>query len=309
MLQRVATKTASLAYSYLYRLCNHSFEGITGAARNQQAFLSRNIKLLAAAGRASVGKVEELTESDAIRFNSKDDTLPLLNQYQISQGSLPRVTSYLDSIDNAASTLEVIMPNIPTFPITEITWSSFASYFGLSLGDQLTFVICPTKVHQNGANVTLTEFNPDAMILQRIVFSGADGLDGVAFTAGTGTILSRLTNLNPSTDISLISSITSTGNIFQILFDHVPGLYIEYNEVDEDVTIIGASGVIASRYENGQWRRSTEFLKVFGVDTVGDPYSTCPIRLIVPSSVTLGVAIRSYHAQVTSSLYLNQSTE
>lgn len=311
MLQRVATKTASLAYSYLYRLCNHSFEGVTGSARNQQAFLSRNIKLLAAAGRASVDSVEELTESTAIRFNSKGDTLPLLNQYQISQGSLPRVTSYLDKIDNLACSIDVVLPNVASLPATEVSWSKFASYLGLNLGDQLTFVVCPVKVHQTGINISATEFNPDAMILQRIVFSGADGLDGVALSAGSNSVTQRLTNLNPSTDISAVSEIMSTGNILNVAFDNVPGLTAsqDASEVDEDVTIIGACGVIASRYENGQWRRSTDFLKVFGVDTVGTDYYDSGLRLITPSSVTLGVAIRSYMSQVTSSLYLNQATD
>lgn len=82
MVSRVKLTTVQRAYSVLKPICDHSFEGAVGEARNQLMFVGYNLKVLSAV------IDEEPNPAECYNFNQKTQMRMLPNNYMMSYGTL-----------------------------------------------------------------------------------------------------------------------------------------------------------------------------------------------------------------------------
>lgn len=96
MVSRVKLTTVQRAYSVLKPICNHSFEGAVGEARNQLMFVGYNLKVLSAL-------IEnEPDPAECYNFNQKTQMRMLPNKYMVSYGTLlPCTWSFAGSTDGS----------------------------------------------------------------------------------------------------------------------------------------------------------------------------------------------------------------
>lgn len=267
---RVILSTMAKAYSILRPICDHSFEGISGASRNQKEFAKFNIRML-----------QDLAPSGNGNFNPRTVFTPLVNPYLVSKGSLPAF--YLISLGNG----QYIETKFPQgLGTDDPSYRDLFNVMGWSDGGQITVLMCCG--------------DPQSEILVfkyvRFVFKVGSLLRNTTGTAALDTQL-FLTE-GSGQDISLQFNCT-------IESENTDGLYIDSTAEGDFVTGVkfltpstylgaeplAAATVINSTLVGNVWKRSTQSL--FLVNDGGD------------DNYTLDKAIASYEATKNSSLYLN----
>lgn len=287
MVQRIIMSTVGKAYSFMQPICNHSFEGFEIGQMSQRKFMEVNVGIL----RDSVANVLEypvesaIKSSTAYNFSFKNDYAPVLNNYQISAGSLP-------SIALAPVTEEGVTGYLPIIPInglsetpTGTTYQEFCDLLGLQRGDQLTFI-------QVTHEITNRTHDPDILTgfrYCRVILDPASGDMSVPLTSN-----GRINDPNEKNEGTFLSvrlqaqSETQPAGLFFVVSNvNVPGRNDMY---------IAASAVILSRQVGNKWLRSTQFLM--------PRYSSGSQNL---KSSTLGLAYETYKIGASSDLYLNQA--
>lgn len=283
MLQRSVMKTTSLAYSLMAPICDHSFQGQQEGTPNQSRFTKLNSELL----RAQLGDIfaagipEQVFSSKKTNYAGKYNTMPVINPYQVSEGSLPGV-----EINRVGLTLRL-------FPLSiaegdAVTYQQVADALGLQQGDQLTFLFAYTDDTEGGANGVFSSFE-----YARVILSPAGGNMGVGFVAGDGW--AEVMNANDANE----------GTV-----------YFQYNgesvNIQPKATLaqfygglkrsLAAYAVIVSRLDNGTWKRSSETLHL--ISNTG----TTSTGLLHDAQVfPMGTAATSWLTGADSSLYLNQA--
>ena len=286
LLQRVVMSTVSGSYSLMQDICDHSFQGEQQGTQNQSRFIRRNVALLRAtlAAEINAGDEHTITSSNKTNFSVKGSTLPEMNAYQVSEGTLlPVQTTF------AGSAFGLIVPGISS--ITDApTYQQVIDGLGLQRGDQLTFLVLSCN---DLDPISETESTFNGFKFARVILDPSDGeMSGTFLSTGgiahpnernEGDITCEWANIE---NVGVVLKFTTAG------IDVLPG----------KESTMAAAAVIVSRQAGGIWLRSTQSL-VIRPDAV-----TTPGHLITDAHTHfLGDAVLSYMADTSSSLYLNQA--
>lgn len=226
IIQRIIMHTVMNAYAAMKSICDHSFEGQAAGRDTMGYFLKNNIQIC----RESIQRMQ----NQGVDFYDMYNFLPLgkkdfvANAYQISMGSLPRVT-----VNMANERLAAVIP-----AITANTYQGVIDALGLQRGDQLTFC----TVVEQGDGVT-KEFR-----FSRVILDPTDPTTHLQAPLSTPFIAQGAVNFpsvrNEGT-VRFDNDLTS-GLVFTEIADHQEGVI--------------AAAVIVSRQQGDAWLRSTAYL-------------------------------------------------
>lgn len=282
--QRSILKTVSQFYAMISGIADHSFEGVQAGAEGQAAFQSANVRLLREKvlnSNVNLSDPASILSATIYNFSTKDNAYPLYNPYVISQGSLGSI-----EYDWGAN-LPVIKYQGAALP-SEPTYQEFINAFGLSRGDQLTFVWF------YGNDETLSEAGKfTSWEISRLILDPANGSMTTKLWTGGEAGGSPFEIGSPNQ--------ANTGRIF---LDSTNQGEISFAPASSALGSVGdnpcgvACAVILSRRVGSSWKRSTQIVKGrTGLDN----------SLL---SWNLGDAAASFMDAGTSSpLYLNQATD
>lgn len=268
---RVILSTMAKAYSVLRPICDHSFEGVNGASRNQKEFAKFNIPVL-----------QDLARNGNGSFNPKGLFAALPNPYVISKGSLPRFTYVSGGRDIIVNFPRLIIHLIPTI-------GEFFDAMGWTDGGQLTFCALITDSDSDeGVRFTYS----------RMVFKLGDRFNG---SSDPTAVLTRETPLyktrGTAQDIlyDFAYSTEQSENVADLKFTPMEAEGGSLEGISaEDFTggvaglQVGACAVINSTLVGNTWKRSTQ--SMFTLNDAG---------------ITIEEAMASYATTQDSSLYLN----
>lgn len=268
---RVILSTMAKAYSVLRPICDHSFEGVNGASRNQKEFARYNIPMLQDQARNGLGS-----------FNPRNVFAALPNLYIMSKGSLPRL-GYHHGKDSA----EVLFPTPTVRLIPSI--GDFFDAMGWVDGGQIT--ICSLILdHAGGEAVRFT--------YSRMVFKlGAPfyGSTSAADVLTRNTPLYKSSGTAPTILYDFAYNLTESTNINDLKITPLEGdggrlSGIKFANIVEDGSayVMGGFAAINSTLEGNTWKRSTQQMQ-----TIDD------------SGISIEEAMDSYTTIQNSSLYLN----
>lgn len=281
MLQRIVLNSASKAYSLMQPIVNHSFEGVQGVARNQQRFMLLNTSAFRdklAAVITNPTEAEALA-STAHSFSFKGDFYPQLNEYLISEGTLPRQVVRCNSASSPRFQLRM-----PVNLEDVISYADVIEALDVQPGDQLTFI---GLGHQYGSAETYDQVS--AFAFARVILEPAGGDFEVNFLGDDD----RPNDPSPKNegDVSLSILSDADGHYIQFSFNSMT------NTVSEDIPTMVGAAVILSRFESGRWRRSAQTIvpAIFGGS------------LPALDTATFGAAYASYLTGDSSNLFLNGS--
>lgn len=281
MAQRVIMSTVGKAYSLMAPIADHAFQGRAEGTQCQSRFTELNVALLrrAAAEALNDGSAEAIITSQASNFNGKGDSLPALNPYIISEGSLPS-----PRLQNTAGGIGIRL-GIQTSP-SAVTYGDIINALGAQRGDQLTIVLLTTDQSEAGVDAGVA----NGFHFCRIILDPSEGDLTTPFlqTPGSGDTNYYVNMPNAKNEGSVNFEIGS-GTGEDILITKVDGIGYSQTQYAE-----GAVGAILSRKSGDLWQRSTSALILYtaGFDT---------------QIHYLGDAVLSYMSDAGSSLYLNQA--
>lgn len=280
LLQRCVVSTAVKAYSPLITVCDHAFQNYVGPLKNHQRFMRLNIKKLREVALSLVSSWSPIKWKSYNLGNwaLKDDTNIPINSLVVSEGDLPTIYARFGAYSSGANEAPGINLNAdPTSSAVEaMTYQSFCDTFGLSAGDQLTFILQTNK--QDTGYV-------DRTFISRIILMPSNGnMQELMFTKYAGTTGIYTLNL-PNAE--------NYGSTYFKTTDYSTILHVLPYEKINDLSNIGSFAIITSRFENNMWRRSNSELIV---------------NPDIADIETLQSAVASYLKADTSSLYLNQAT-
>lgn len=285
LLQRVILKTSAGAYSMLQEITNHSFQGLAEGTPSQSRFTELNVKYFRTLLKEEIesGVAEEILGSLKTNFASKSTSLPEMNPYVVSEGSMG---SQMVQFVGGLFGLMFVVPQAGATAAT-LTYQQVVDGLGLTRGDQITF-LCLSTDDSEGTG----KFN--GFRYARVILEPSDGDMSSTFFAD-GAI--NKPNARNEGNVSL-AFVVADGEVPAHLTFSIEGI----DTAAAKVNSVAAATVIASRLVGGTWQRSKQSL-VMRPDTV---------------SVTghlqwewgidyLADAIASYMAMTESSLYLNQA--
>lgn len=281
MLQRIVLNSASKAYSLMQPIVNHSFEGVQGVARNQQRFMLLNTSAFRDKLAAVITNPteEEALASTAHSFSFKGDFYPQLNEYLISEGTLPRQVVRCNSASSPRFQLRM-----PVNLEDVISYADVIEALDVQPGDQLTFI---GLGHQYGSAETYDQVS--AFAFARVILEPAGGDFDVNFLGDDD----RPNDPSPKNegDVSLSILSDADGHYIQFSFNSMT------NTVSEEIPSMVGAAVILSRFEAGRWRRSAQTIvpAIFGGS------------LPALDTATFGAAFASYLTGDSSNLFLNGS--
>lgn len=281
MLQRIVLNTSSKAYSLMRQIVDHSFEGVSVRGRNQQRFMQLNTTMLRDKLADVIADPTEINalSSAALSYAFKGDFNPPLNEYIISEGTLPRMI--VETQSNAGTHLVLRLPlNLESVN----SYADVIEALGIQQGDQLTFIMVGHNYDRDIPNDQL-----DAFYYARVIMEPASGDMNINFL----TDEDRANDPNPKNqgEVSLQLSSDSDGWFIEFYFPGMSGTA----SGSTPVPVGGA--VILSRFESGRWRRSPQSI-VFGAFGPDAP---------LLDNQTFGAAFASYLTGDSSNLYLNGS--
>lgn len=263
VLTRVILSTVSKSYSRLQGIVDHSFEGYKVGGKNQQRFNKVNADLLRTLYRAAASEGRDIGN-----FNAKGFMGALINQYQVSEGSLPPqvYTLLMAASGKGAAVMPLLV--ISDTAGSETSYRQVCEMLGLPLGAQLTFMNVIGK--KNTAEISRVKVG-------RVVLEPANGNYDSAFLSD-----GAIQQPNAKNEMTGFDIIADAG-----------GAQIGYTDINTAVEELLGVAVIASVYEGEKWRRSTQ--SIVYQDGVVD------LNLI-------STAIESWQtaSDVSSPLYLNQ---
>ena len=275
MLQRVCMKTSSTAYSMFRPLTDHSFQGLAQGTPSQSRFTELNIARMRQqlAQEIESGNPEDILTSTETNFAAKQNTLPMMRDYQLSEGTLPSVIPFYDS--NFAS-----MPVPDALISSEFTYQQICDKLGLERGDQLTFILFACDDRED---YITGEFNQ--MRYARIILEPNDGDMTSAF-------------INPDTGAVNKPNVKNEGNV---LFTYGNGFmsYVFPGTGWQKNTAHALCGtaIITSRHTGGVWQRSNSSIVLAPASALQWDHNVA----------LLSDAIYSYLTDESSTLYLNQA--
>lgn len=285
LLQRVILKTSAGAYSMLQEITNHSFQGLAEGTPSQSRFTELNVKYFRTLLREEIesGVAEEILGSLKTNFASKSTSLPEMNPYVVSEGSMG---SQMVQFVNGLFGLMFVVPQAGATAAT-LTYQQVVDGLGLTRGDQITF-LCLSTDDSEGTG----KFN--GFRYARVILEPSDGdMTSTFFVDG---VINK-PNARNEGNISL-AFVVASGDVPAHLTFSIEGI----DTAAAKVNSVAAATVIASRLVGGTWQRSKQSL-VMRPDTVsinGHLQWEWGIDYLAD-------AIASYMTMTESSLYLNQA--
>lgn len=287
MVQRIIISSVGKAYSFMQAICNHSFEGFESTQESQRKFMEVNVGILRdkCADVLAYPVESAIKSSTVFNFSFKNDYAPVLNNYQISAGSLPPIALATDPREEVSGYMQIIsIPDLPA-DTENITYQQFIDLLGLMRGDQLTFIqVTHDTSHRDHDRDILTGFR-----FCRVILDPAGGDMTIPF------IVDGEINDPNERNEGTFASIRLTANGVT----EPKGLLFVLSNVSvagSSDRALAASAVILSRQVGNRWLRSTQFLM---------PRYTSGNSVL--SHSTLGLAYESYKIGASSDLYLNQA--
>lgn len=285
LMQRVILKTSAGAYSMLQELTNHSFQGLAEGTPSQSRFTELNVKYFRTLLKDEIesGVAEEILASNKTNFASKATSLPEMNPYVVSEGSMG---SQMVQFVGGLFGLMFVVPQAGATAAT-LTYQQVVDGLGLTRGDQITF-LCLSTDDSEGTG----KFN--GFRYARVILEPSDGDMSSTFFA-EGAI--NKPNTRNEGNISL-AFVPVAGEVPAHLTFSIEGIDTAAGKVNS----VAAATVIASRLVGGTWQRSKQSL-VMRPDTVsvnGHLQWEWGIDYLAD-------AIASYMTMTESSLYLNQA--
>lgn len=221
--QRMVVSAASVFYSHFSEILDHSFEGLTEGAKNQERFM----KLA-------------LTQKQA-PYVDKGTAYLVPGIYQISEGGLTATPTDFRADGNKQSPVySQIVPHTGGIKLTEDNMYDLALFLQdnpmFKEGDQLTYVLF-------------------------MRMSTADG-ERYYYILGRGWLNEITDNKAPKMKaISAFSSSQASLNGITVSAGESDNSLVFYHN-DDDATEIVAAGVIVSRWQNSKWMRNNCTLAV-----------------------------------------------
>lgn len=287
LLQRVVMSTVSGAYSMMSEITDHSFQGQQLGTENQSRFIQRNVALLRSqlAEEINAGDMETITSSAKANYSVRGATLPEMNPYQVSEGTLLPVETVF-----AGGLYGLRVPGISSIADAP-TYQQVVDGLGLQRGDQLTFLALSTNDTEGAGVEVNSTFN--GFKFARVILDPSNGDMSGAFLS-TGAVANP--NVRNEGDITFSwATVEGVGTVLQF---NVPGI----NTAAGTVSTMAAATVIVSRQSGGVWQRSTQQLVIRPALT-----SVVGHLQFDAESHYLGDAVLSYMDETSSSLYLNQA--
>lgn len=285
LLQRVILKTSAGAYSMLQEITNHSFQGLAEGTPSQSRFTELNVKYFRTLLKDEIesGDAAEILGSLKTNFASKATSLPEMNPYVVSEGSMG---SQMVQFVGGLFALMFVVPQAGATAAT-LTYQQVVDGLGLTRGDQITF-LCLSTDDAEGTG----KFN--GFRYARVILEPSDGDMATTFF-DNGAI--NKPNTRNEGNISL-AFVPAAGDVPAHLTFSIEGIDTAAGKVNS----VAAATVIASRLVGGTWQRSKQSL-VMRPDTV-----SITGHLQWEWGIDyLADAIASYMTMTESSLYLNQA--
>lgn len=261
---RALLNTLGTAYGYLRGIVDHSFQGKSGRLANMREFFKLNQGVARATGSVSPSGTDE-----GFNFNFKGETLMRPNPLKIATGTLPAVN--IEEVKSGTPSV-VVGFGIKGWQ-EEMSYNDVVNLLGLEKGDQLTFVGVADPEFVGVRSDSNMPRSYGVLLFCRVILEPASGDMTTNFLDGE-----VINSPNPRNQGYI--EIDANGCI---QMTHLPA------------SNFIAFGVIVSRYDNGQWKRSNCQM------LVGEDYV---------SSNTMSEVYESYmqNEEVPSSdLYLNQA--
>lgn len=282
LVQRVCLKTVAQAYSLMQELCDHSFQGLQEGTPNQSRFMKVNLADLRQklADEINSGDAVIISSSEKTNYASKETSLPVINDYIISEGTLSPLPVSARPSQGISLNFALRVPNVPTY-------EDVIRELGIQRGDQLTVVSLTTDDTEAGE---LSRGCFTGFYYARIIMEPAGGDLTVPFYAD-----GEVNDPNPRNEGSLnVVGVNEAGNY--------TGLVVTAGaarDVPNFTNSMVAGTVILSRLTGSVWQRSTQRLVLSDPDVIGGlkNFEVWP----------LGDAVMSFVSEANSSLYLNQA--
>lgn len=278
LVQRIVAMTASRAYSLMINIVDHSFQYKSVGTGNQSEFMKQNVAAL----RDKLADIianptqEAVDTSSAHNFSYPSQSLPPINEYIVSAGSLPSVDLRVPAVGEAWR----IWVRIGS-AVTSPTYQDICDGLGLQAGDQLTFITATHDFSQAFGD-TYNGFE-----YARVILSPASGDMSAAFFNGAD-----INDPNPRNEGYVNLYIETEGSTKYLSFDIINGCGLPRTQSPRAMAGVA---VIVSRQGTTDWLRSAEHL------------SLCPEAAEL-NGQTIGEAVSELkHAEPRSSLYLNQA--
>lgn len=280
--QRVILKTASLAYSYLQDIANHSFEGFSEGTPNQSRFVSLAVAQMRGqvADVLQSGSDQEILDSDAINFSNAQETYPVLRPYQIAEGSLSQLSLRDRESTPTASFALSGSGSVTAAADGDMTYAQACQYLGVDQGDQVTLCFL---LWTGGVYLDSPCFS--RMVTARIIMEPADGDMSKKFWVRS--------NANPRDEVPdgfVISGEVGATAAIASLYVDTPFAYAQATPLEGAVAAYAA---IHSKKVGDMWLRSNAQFAV--------------VNNIIYQGAQFGSAVRSFQRVQSSNLYLNQS--
>lgn len=283
LLQRVVMLTAQHAYSFMSAICDHSFQGRAVGTMSQARFTALNIAKMRQGLASAIEEIitgAEPTWYAESNYAAKGSFLPEFMPYIISEGSIP-------SLDKAwLYGAMLVYPAVADTVDATSTYADFCRVFGLSRGDQLTFM--QLTIDDRGVTGQFNGFQFARVIMEP---STEAGWTQPMFT-GEGT-LKTIANPNAANEGNINFGFIDDGLQWSFGTEATENLGVEFSPA--------AFAIIVSRRVGDVWQRSTETL-------VLRPYTVGTGNLEYDHAADfLGDAIDSFKIKAGSALYLNQA--
>lgn len=273
---RVILSTMARAYSVLRPICDHSFEGVSGASRNQKEFAKVNMPVL-----------QGLASSNTGNFNLQGTFAGLINPLIISKGSLPPLEVIKGSVGDVQ--LILTLPSILQGDESDATLGDFFDVMGWSDSGQLT--LCWTE-QDDSPEIVRFRYARYVFKLGEAYAHGTAGdiatRDTPLFSvSGSGDETRNYLHYNVAesvgvSSIKVVPALNTDGLLTGFQFGNLLSDSANFQ--------IGAVGAINSSLVGNSWKRSTQALDVNDTGTAGYEISN---------------AIASYASTKDSSQYLN----
>lgn len=289
LLQRVCMKTASLGYSMLQDICNHSFQGRQEGTECQSRFTTLNVAKLRSdlSVEIETGDPEDILTSTTSNFSKKSSTQAEFMPYIVSEGTL----ASLDVAIIYGTVNLKLSPTLATKTAETLTYQDVVDGLGLQQGDQLTVLWCSID-DLNNTSPSVSQFN--GFRYARIILEPNDGDMTSIFINSDGV---NKPNVRNEGVVKVYWAADAETNKAQLQFA-TPAFTHEAGAINS----LGAGTVIASRLAGGVWLRSNQVL-ICRSYTVGEQGALTWDH----GTDYLGEAVDSYMTSQSSSLYLNQA--
>lgn len=230
LIQRIVMATVGRAYSAMKEICDHSFEGRQKGMETMSAFHHYNAALLRDKVAQAVGGEDGLF---TYAFTPLGSALFVVNEYQLSRGSLPAVAVTTGGADDASGAAYMAL--------ADNTYQGVLDHYGLQRGDQLTFVW--VNANSSGRGHTFA--------FARVILDPRQA-DGTEAPLSTTLVSDGSVNL---------PSPRNEGSFLSLVFNQQTGVAFRLG------TNLAGAGIIVSRQtQDGNWRRSDCRLAVRNIE-------------------------------------------